>query len=164
MEIDMISTEELKKRKQQLESALHDVNIALNHPEYVQPFLFKRNDTIKEDDLHAPLLKSIYKRCVQNGSGFDPNLITQHIEKEALDQFNEIVTNHIKGLDIKKLMELRHELELLMLKERSEHYEAELEKINKLIVESVTGVTAGELVKEDLEKVVKIDKRRKGSK
>jgi ribosomal protein L18E len=46
-------------------------------------------------------------------------------------------------------MGMRHELELLMLKERSNHYNIEIEKINKLLVEDTTGVVAGDLVVEE---------------
>lgn len=152
----MISTEEIKKRKEALENALKDVEIALNHDEYVKPFKFERNDLIKMEDLSSPSLKNIMRKCISNGSGFDPNLVTQHIEHEALDQFNEIVKEEIKGKDISHLMGMRHELELIMLKERKEHYAKEIDKINKMLIESVTGV--------EVEKVTKIDKRRKAHK
>lgn len=140
-----MNTEELKKRKSQLENALLDVNVALNHPEYVNQFKFERNDTIKMSHLKSPLLRDIYLKCVANGSGFDPNLITQHIEHEALDQFNAIVKEKIRGLSISSLMEIRHELELLMLNDRQSHYNIEIEKIDRMLVESVTGIEAAEV-------------------
>lgn len=155
----MISTEEIRKRKSQLENALNDVNLALNHPEYKEPFHFKRQDTIKPEALSHPVLKKIMDKCISNGSGFDPNLISQHLEQEALNQFNEIVISSIKGKSIKELMEIRHEIELLMLKDREEHYTNEILKINKMLIESTTGVEAA-----PIEKVTKIDRRRKGNK
>jgi hypothetical protein len=46
MEYGMISTQELKNQKEKLENALNDVGIALAHPEYRDPFVFKRMDRI----------------------------------------------------------------------------------------------------------------------
>lgn len=155
----MMSTEELKKQKERLESALADVNLALNHDEYTNPFEFKRMDTIQLSHLKHPLLKDILSKCIQNDSGFDPNLITQHIEHEALDQFNDIVKTKIKGLSIKTLMTMRHELELLMLKERHDHYTKEIDKANAMLLTSISNVPV-----EPLANVTKIDKRRKANK
>ena len=157
-----MTNEQLQKRKIELENALRDVNIALNHEEYANPFKFERNDTIKPSSLKHTKLKEIMSKCIQNGSGFDPNLICQHVEQEALEQFNNIVKTTIKGLSIPTLMEIRHETELIMLKDRESHYKNEIGKIEKMILESVTGVQASDLQEE--KKVVKIDKRRKANK
>jgi hypothetical protein len=145
----MISTEQIKKRKSQLEDALRDVHVALNHEEYTTPFKFKRMDLIEPKHLRHHHLKNICEKCIVTGSGFDPSLITQHIEHIALDRFNKIVLDELSLLSIESLMGMRHELELLMLKERSNHYNIEIEKINKLLVEDTTGVVAGDLVVEE---------------
>lgn len=134
----MFSTEELKKQKARLESALMDVTKALNHPEYKEPFVFKRMDRILPQHLKHQSMKNIAKKCIETGSGFDPNLITQHIEAIALERFNKLVLKELNELSIPELMEVRHEMELLMLNERDEHYRGELAKIDGMLLESVT--------------------------
>jgi hypothetical protein len=107
-----------------------------------------------------PTLKTICEKCILAGSGFDPSLITQHVEKIALDRFNKIVLDELNELNIPELMAIRHEMELLMLNERYEHYTNEVEKINKLLIQDVTGVSlessGSEIVKQDLENVTSI--------
>lgn len=136
----MFSTEELKKQKARLEAALMDVTKALNHPEYKEPFQFKRMDRILPQHLKHPSMKSLCKKCIETGSGFDPSLITQHIEAVALERFNKLALAELNELSIKELMTVRHEMELLMLNERDEHYRGELAKIDGMLLESVTGV------------------------
>ena len=131
----MFSLEELKKQKERLESALVDVTKALNHPEYMNPFEFKRMDRITEAHLNHPSMKSLLTKCIDNGSGFDPSLITQHIEAVALERFNKMVLAELENLSIKDLMAVRHEMELLMLNERDEHYRGELAKIDVMLLE-----------------------------
>jgi hypothetical protein len=143
----MLSTEELKKQKERLESALKDVNVALTHPEYANPFEFKRMDRILPQHLTHPSMKKLAKKCIETGSGFDPSLITQHIEAVALERFNKMVLAELNELPISGLMEVRHEMELLMLTERHEHYIGELEKINVMLMEEVTGVSVTPITK-----------------
>ncbi len=139
----MFSTEELKKQKARLESALMDVTKALNHPEYKEPFEFKRMDRILPQHVHHPSMKNLIKKCIEAGSGFDPSLISQHIEAVALERFNKLVLKELNELSVPELMEVRHEMELLMLNERDEHYRGELAKIDTMLLESVTGVEPG---------------------
>jgi len=136
----MLSTEELKKQKERLESALKDVQVALNHPEYKNPFSFKRMDRITEAAVVHPSMKRLAAKCEISGSGFDPSLITQHIEQVALDRFNKLVLGELNELSIADLMAVRHEMELLMLTERDEHYRGELAKIEGILLESITSV------------------------
>jgi hypothetical protein len=137
----MLTTEELQKQKERLVSALRDVNVALTHPEYANPFEFKRMDRILPQNVNHPAMKKLAKKCVETGSGFDPSLITQHIESVALDRFNKLVLKELEGLSIADLMAVRHEMELLMLTERYEHYVGEIEKIDVMLMEEVTGVS-----------------------
>lgn len=141
----MLSTEELKKQKARLESALMDVTKALNHPEYKEQFVFKRMDRILPQHLTHPSMKNIAKKCIETGSGFDPSLITQHIEAVALERFNKLVLDELNELSISDLMTVRHEMELLMLNERDEHYRSELANIDALLLESITGVEGAPL-------------------
>lgn len=136
----MFSTEELKKQKERLESALQDVTVALQHPEYANPFVFKRMEKVLPKHLTHPSMKKLAERCLETGSGFDPSLITQHIESVALDRFNNLVLSELKELSIADLMTVRHEMELLMLNERNGHYRSELAKIEGMLLESITGV------------------------
>jgi len=121
------------------ESLAHTVN-ALEHDEYATPYVFKRMDAMKGDEFstNGPL-EAILNQCIVKNLGFDPNLALQHIEKEALEQFNKLVLQHVTGQSIKTLMEMRHALELFMLKDRKVHYTKEIEiavaEIMKLVEE-----------------------------
>jgi len=137
----MLSTEELKKQKERLVSALKDVEAALTHPEYANPFEFKRMDRILPQHVNHPAMKKLAKKCVETGSGFDPSLITQHIEAVALERFNKLVLEELNELGIPDLMAVRHEMELLMLNERNEHYANEIKTIDGMLLESITGVS-----------------------
>lgn len=134
--------EEIKERKARMEQALRDCNIALSHDEYSMPFIFKRMDRMSESMVNHPLLKTVVSVCVERNIGFDPSLAIQHIEREALEQFNQIILTRIKGTGIPTLMEMRHELELLMLKDQKEHYTRECAKAEKQLIEAVIGVEA----------------------
>lgn len=163
----MFSTEELKKQKARLEAALMDVTKALNHPEYKEPFAFKRMDRILPQHVHHPSMKNLIKKCIETGSGFDPSLITQHIEAVALERFNKLVLKELNELSVPELMAVRHEMELLMLNERDEHYRGELAKIDTMLLESVTGVevTPSESKKESAQSgvaVLPISGKKKG--
>lgn len=138
----MITLAEVKKRKEQLENALKDVNVALSHDEYTKPFEYKRVDTIIESDLVHPSVKKMYAKCVESRTGFDPNLVAQHTEKIALDRFNKIVIDELNEVGTDELMAVRHEMELLMLTERKAHYEVEVDKINRMIQELTPEVLA----------------------
>lgn len=146
--------ERLNERKATLVGALAEINLALNTEEYSGEYKHVNQTAILDSDLKHPLLKEMLKRCNEKKSGFDPNLIVQHLEKEALDQFNEIVLSFIKGVSVDNLMVLRNELERLMLKERHDHYNREIVKIDKMLLESATGVTIenDELVKQSIKK------------
>jgi hypothetical protein len=139
-----MNLEKLKEKKVALEASLTHCKIALAHDEYSKPFVFKRMDRMTVDMVKHPTLKSIVTKCVDRNIGFDPSLAIQHIERESLEQYNEIVLEKIKGSSIPALMEMRHELELLMLKDQFEHYTREIAKMEKIILESVTGVAIEE--------------------
>lgn len=136
----MVTLEALKEKKEAIEEALNHCKVALAHEDYSKPFEFKRMDRMSESMVNHPLLKGIVGKCVERKIGFDPNLCLQHIEREALDQFNAIALEKIKGAGIPSLMEMRHELELFMLKDRHDHYVRELGKAEKALLEAVTGV------------------------
>ncbi len=137
----MVTIEALKEKKEALEQALNHCKVALAHDDYAKPFVFKRMDRMSETMVNHPLLKGIVGKCVERKIGFDPSLCLQHIEREALDQFNAIALEKIKGAGIPSLMEMRHELELFMLKDQHDHYVRELGKAEVALLEVVTGVS-----------------------
>jgi hypothetical protein len=138
MKNDITYTEALR-RKGQLERALDDVMLALNHDEYMLPFKFVRPNKINEGHLKHSSLKAIINKCEINDIGFDPNLISQHIERVALERFNKIVLDELNEINVRGLMEIRHEIELLQLNERKNHYDKELEIINSKVVALAPG-------------------------
>lgn len=138
--------EKLKQRKLALEESLNHCKVALAHDDYAKPFVFKRMDRMHEGLVTHHSLKKMVKECVAKNIGFDPSLALQHIEHEALNQFNTIALENIKGNNIPSLMEMRHELELLMLRDQLDHYTRELEKAEKNLLEAITGVTIDEPV------------------
>lgn len=127
--------EEMKEKRERLAEAFAHTEIALGHDEYLKPFEFKKMDRMEKNMLEHPVLRAILVQCHEKDLGFDPNLLLQHIEKEALEQFNKLALLNITGQSIKNLMTMRHELELFLLKDRNDFYKKEVDKINEMIIE-----------------------------
>jgi hypothetical protein len=161
--------QDLQRKKAALEEALTNTSFALQHDEYTKPFVFKKPVTPPKSEFKNELLIDIIKKCEERDLGFDPDLFLQHVERAALDRFNEVVLSHLEGCSIKNLMTMRYEIELFMLKDRHEFHTKELEKVNKQLLEQVTGVSweSSDPAKDKIvgtigpDKVTKIDSKKK---
>lgn len=140
----MYSTEHLKQELSKFKSYLSDVQVALGHDEYAKEFVFRKMDKLTIDTFKSATIKAAHSKMIDRNIGFDPNLFLQHIEGEILDQFNEIVKTEIKGKSIPTLMEMRHELEVFLLKDRETHYKKQIEELEKKLLEATTGVSVEE--------------------
>lgn len=128
----------LKEKEATIKEAIHYTDLALASDEYTKPFSFRNENSARAEDFKHEFLERILNRLEQRKLGFDPDLTIQHIEKECLDQFNEIVTTELKGKSVVDLMAMKHELELTLLKERKIGHAKALEKVQKEILEVVT--------------------------
>lgn len=132
----------LESKKRQLETvqnAMRDLEDALASSHYAGDYVFKAPPNATEE-LKQPILKRIASALNDRGVGFDPSLLVQHVEKEVLRQFNEVVESSIKGLHVSKLMSIKHEAELFDIKDRIAHFSSKLDEIEAEILKLTTGV------------------------
>lgn len=150
----MLSNQEVYKKRDNISEALHNTKAALEHDDYKNKYKFLKPKIPSLDMFEHDTLHEIITKCDARGLGFDSDLILQHLEKEALERFNQTVIEVIKGKSIKDLMMVRHEIELFMLNDRLSFFTGELDKLNKTILEIETGVSLQEEVI-DIKKSVK---------
>jgi hypothetical protein len=111
-----------------ISNALNELKKALESEEFTNDFEFKEPaDATKE--LKQSVLKAIATQLNERGIGFDPSLIIQHIEKEVLNQFNDIVVANLKGKSVKQLLSYKHELEKFDLVDRVEFFTNKLKTL-----------------------------------
>lgn len=133
----------LESKKRQLETvqnAMRDLEDALASDHYSCDYVFKAPPNATEE-LKQPILKRIASALNDRGVGFDPSLLVQHVEKEILRQFNEVVESSIKGLHVSKLMSIKHEAELFDIKDRIAHFSSKLDEVEAEILKLTTGVS-----------------------
>ena len=136
--------EDLLRRKAALEEAITVTEAAATSAEYTQPFVFKMDNNIKESTFDHPTLKMITKQLLDRHLGFNPDLALQHIQKEALEQFNAIFTSAIKGMSVPTLMAMQHEIEKFDMKDRLDHHKKQLEMVNEALAKNTVKETIAE--------------------
>jgi hypothetical protein len=128
----MKNLEQLNERIEGLREAIKVTSETLNSKEYSEQYQFKFINPITVDTFSNPTLKVIVDTLKKRNIGFDPSLAMQHIEKEALEQFNEIFTQHIRGMGLENLMAMNFELEKFEMKSRIEHHDKQLKELLEL--------------------------------
>ena len=147
--------EDLLRRKAALEEAITVTEAAATSAEYTQPFVFKMDNNIKESTFDHPALKMITKQLLERHLGFNPDLALQHIQKEALEQFNSIFTSAIKGMSVPTLMAMQHEIEKFDMKDRLDHHKKQLKMVNEALAKNTVKEETKETPKEEPSKTVK---------
>ena len=147
--------EDLLRRKAALEEAITVTEAAATSAEYTQPFVFKMDNNIKESTFDHPTLKMITKQLLERHLGFNPDLALQHIQKEALEQFNAIFTSAIKGMSVPTLMAMQHEIEKFDMYDRLQHHRRQLEMVNEALAKNTVKEETKETPKEEPSKTVK---------
>lgn len=146
-----MNKEDLLRKKSALEEALTVLNDSINQPHYKEAFQFKFENPITSETFNHPTLKMVVAKLRERNLGFVPDLAIQHIEKEALEQFNEIFTKTIRGMNVEALMEIQHELELFEMNDRITRHTEQLKLTNealdqfKVILPKDSGVTVYQL-------------------
>ena len=121
---------DLERKKAHLEEAIDVTSKALNSEEYTKEYQFVNSNPINTSSFSHPMLKSIITKLSEKNLGFNPDLALQHIQKEALDQFNKIFVDEIRGVSVPTLMAIQHEIEKFDMKDRLEHHTAQLKSVN----------------------------------
>lgn len=132
-----MNKEDLLRKKAALEEALQVLNDSINQPHYKEPFQFKFENPITSDTFTHPTLRMVVAKLREKSLGFVPDLAIQHIEKEALEQFNEIFSKTIRGMNVEALMEIQHELEMFELGDRIKRHSEQLDLVNQSIGEII---------------------------
>lgn len=130
----------LQEKIKNIKEAIYYTDIALAHDDYSKPFQFKNENKVTPSTFSDETLRTMVDEVMNRSLGFDPELAIQHIEKEALNQFNNIALKHIEGKNIVHLMRMKHELELFMLNDRKVAHTKMLEDAEKELLELVSGV------------------------
>lgn len=143
-----MNKEDLLRKKAALEEALTVLNDSINQPHYKEPFQFKFDNPITSETFSHPTLRMVVAKLREKNLGFVPDLAIQHIEKEALEQFNEIFTKTIRGMNVESLMEIQHELEMFEMNDRITRHTEQLELVK---AELNKGKISEELKKELLD-------------
>lgn len=130
----------LQEKIKNIKEAIHYTDIALAHDDYSKPFQFKNENKVTPSTFSDETLRTMVDEVMNRSLGFDPELAIQHIEKEALNQFNHIALKHIEGKNIVHLMRMKHELELFMLNDRKVAHTKMLEDAEKELLELISGV------------------------
>jgi len=128
-----MNKEDLLRKKAALEEALTVLNDSVNQPHYKEAFQFKFENPINSETFTHPTLKMVVAKLRERNLGFVPDLAIQHIEKEALEQFNEIFTKTIRGMNVEALMEIQHELELFEMNDRITRHTEQLKLTNEAL-------------------------------
>lgn len=110
-------------KKEQLEAFINEINGHLNSPRFKEPFQFIQGHIPRSGDFKSAALKEILEDLRNAQIGFDYNLVLQLIEQQSLEKFNEIINRRIKGISMRSLMELRHEVEKYSLEEDKKEFE-----------------------------------------
>lgn len=131
----------MSNKKEQLEAFINEINGHLNSPRFKEPFQFIQGHIPRSGDFKSAALKEILEDLRNAQIGFDYNLVLQLIEQQSLEKFNEIINRRIKGISMRSLMELRHEVEKYSLEEDKKEFE---KRITSLPVE-VKPVSENEL-------------------
>lgn len=145
---------DLQRKKAALEESLTHTTAALEHPEYKDPFVFRSPVQPPKNLFSSQTIRDLLARCEVANIGFDPDLFLQHIEKAALERFNEECHKALEGKSVRELMLMRHETELLMLNDRHEFHTKELAKVNKMLAEQSADMTVEKTV--DIEGAVTV--------
>lgn len=146
-----MNKEDLLRKKAALEEALSVLNDSVNQPHYKEAFQFKFDNPITSDTFSHPTLRMVVAKLRERNLGFVPDLAIQHIEKEALEQFNEIFSKTIRGMNVEALMEIQHELELFEMDDRITRHTEQLKLTNEeldqfnVILPKDSGVTVDQL-------------------
>jgi len=130
----------LQEKIKNIKEAIHYTDIALAHDDYSKPFQFKNENKVTPSTFSDETLRTMVDEVMNRSLGFDPELAIQHIEKEALNQFNNIALKHIEGKNIVHLMRMKHELELFMLNDRKVAHTKMLEDAEKELLELISGI------------------------
>lgn len=120
---------ELVRKKEHLEEALHNIKLALESDTYTKPFAHEVKNQLKAAEFEHITIKTMIEECSNRKMGFDPDLVLQLAEEEVHRQFTDMVKENIKARPIEVIFNLKHELELFMLKERNDMYTKGLEKV-----------------------------------
>lgn len=128
-----MNKEDLLRKKAALEEALTVLTDSINQPHYKESFQFKFDNPINSETFTHPTLKMVVSKLRERNLGFVPDLAIQHIEKEALEQFNEIFTKTIRGMNVEALMEIQHELELFEMNDRIARHTEQLNLTNEAL-------------------------------
>lgn len=128
-----MNKEDLLRKKAALEEALTVLNDSVNQPHYKEAFQFKFDNPITSETFSHPTLRMVVAKLRERNLGFVPDLAIQHIEKEALEQFNEIFTKTIRGMNVEALMEIQHELELFEMNDRITRHTEQLKLTNEAL-------------------------------
>lgn len=113
----------MSNKKEQLEAFINEINGHLNSPRFKEPFQFIQGHIPRSGDFKSAALKEILEDLRNAQIGFDYNLVLQLIEQQSLEKFNEIINRRIKGISMRSLMELRHEVEKYSLEEDKKEFE-----------------------------------------
>jgi mRNA-degrading endonuclease YafQ of YafQ-DinJ toxin-antitoxin module len=113
----------MSNKKEQLEAFINEINGHLNSPRFKEPFQFIQGHIPRNNDFKSTTLKEILEDLRNAQIGFDYNLVLQLIEQQSLEKFNEIINRRIKGISMRSLMELRHEVEKYSLEEDKKEFE-----------------------------------------
>ena len=113
----------MSNKKEQLEAFINEINGHLNSPRFKEPFQFIQGHIPRNNDFKSVTLKEILEDLRNAQIGFDYNLVLQLIEQQSLEKFNEIINRRIKGISMRSLMELRHEVEKYSLEEDKKEFE-----------------------------------------
>lgn len=119
----------MSNKKEQLEAFINEINGHLNSPRFKEPFQFIQGHIPRSGDFKSAVLKEILEDLRNAQVGFDYNLVLQLIEQQSLEKFNEIINRRIKGISMRSLMELRHEVEKYSLEEDKKEFEKKLAKM-----------------------------------
>lgn len=144
-----MNKEDLLRKKAALEEALQVLNDSINQPHYKEPFQFKFDNPITDESFNHPTLKMIIRTLRERNLGFVPDLAIQHIEKEALEQFNEIFSKTIRGMNVEQLMSIQHELEMFEMNDRIKRHSEQLDLVNQSLSQSVVVMPKDSGVSED---------------
>lgn len=144
-----MNKEDLLRKKAALEEALQVLNDSINQPHYKEAFQFKFDNPIISETFAHPTLRMVVAKLREKNLGFVPDLAIQHIEKEALEQFNEIFTKTIRGMNVESLMEIQHELEMFEMNDRIKRHSEQLDLVNQSLSQFVVVMPKDSGVSED---------------
>lgn len=156
-----MNKEDLLRKKAALEEALVVLNDSVNQPHYKEAFQFKFDNPITSETFSHPTLRMVVAKLRERNLGFVPDLAIQHIEKEALEQFNEIFSKTIRGMNVEALMEIQHELELFEMNDRITRHTEQLKLTNEALDQFAEKVIVpiGSVITEEVKKEKKTKKK-----